>query len=590
MRKALQDRLIWAAGMAMIALMALKAGPILDGRMVSLDDYTRLQQVRDLLAGQDWHDVDQSRFLSPEGGEMHWSRIPDLFLSGLILLFRFFVNDQLAERLAVIVWPLALLSALLASIATTVRRIGGGRAGVIAAFFLFGAGAASLQYPPGRIDHHGLIAVLLLTALNTLFVRQPDLRAGLIAAASLCIALSVAIESLPFAAIVIAAVGLLWVLRGHCDQLRLAAFGAGLLVFGALAYWLDAPGVGAQRAVCDAYGQGHYTALVVGGAGLVVLGVFGGLLETWALRLVAGGALGGVVIASVWMIAPACFGSPYSDVGDLMNEMWLSQVGEARSLPALWRAEPHVAFAGFGVAASAFGAAVWMRFRAAGQDEFAWSILTLLIALGIILMAWQIRAVTMTHILASAAAGAAIGAQFSVWVKKRGAPPLLHLAALALVLSPVSWSRLGELVATPAPQQEETPRLAPQACYDPAAFKPLGALAPAVMFSQIDLGPAVLAQTHHAILSAPYHRNLRGIENTIMVYLSPAHEARERLDAMGADYVVVCPASEAAYGFHKRAPEGLSADMQAGRLPEWLEPVALEGAEPLELYRIKSVD
>ncbi|MEO1100613.1 MAG: hypothetical protein AAFW65_02085, partial [Pseudomonadota bacterium] len=342
MAKALQDRLVWAAGIAMLALMAAKLGPAWQGGLTAQDDYMRLQQVRDLLAGQAWFNVDQSRFLTPEGGDMHWSRIPDIFIGGLILVFDLFTDRATAERLMAIVWPLTLLSALLATLAVSVRRIGGGRAGIIAAFFLFGASASSLQYLPGRIDHHGLIALLLLTAVNALMNREASPKSGLVAAAVLCTALSIAIESLPFTAVLIAAFGLLWVVRGHLEAPRLAAFGAGLVVFGSVFYVFDAPGFSAARAVCDAFGQGHMTALAIGGVGLAALGVFGGAMASWRTRLLAGGVLGGLVLVAVWQVAPACFGSPYRDIGDLMNEMWLSRVGEARSLPALWKVSPNV--------------------------------------------------------------------------------------------------------------------------------------------------------------------------------------------------------------------------------------------------------
>lgn len=589
MAKALQDRLVWAAGIAMVALMAAKLGAVWQGGLTAQDDYMRLQQVRDLLAGQAWFNVGQSRFLTPEGGDMHWSRLPDIFIGGLVLFFDLFTDRATAERLTAIVWPLTLLSALLSTLAVTVRRIGGGRAGIIAAFFLFGTSASSLQYLPGRIDHHGLIALLLLTAVNALMNREASPKSGLVAAAALCAALSVAIESLPFTAVLIAAFGLLWVVRGHLEAPRLAAFGAGLAVLGLVFYILDAPGLGAARAVCDAFGQGHMTALAIGGVGLAWLGVFGGALASWQVRLLAAAALGALVLIAVWQVAPACFGSPYRDISDLMNEMWLSRVGEARSLPALWSASPNVVIAGFGVAVAALAAAIWMRVRASEESRLSWTVLSALIIVGIALTSWQIRALTMTHILASAAGGAAIGLLFSQWIEKRGVPPLLMLAAAAFALSPVTWSRIGA-IAAPDPveaQEEGTPRAL---CYTPSAYAPLRTLEPAAIFSQIDLGPPILAHTDHSILSAPYHRNLQGIEDTLTIFLGSSDEALTRLNEKGAAYVLACPAAERVAGLAERAPAGFSADMQNDRRPDWLQPVELDGLAPLELYRITDPD
>lgn len=589
MGKALQDRLVWAAGIAIVALMAIKLGQVWDGGLMAQDDYMRLQQVRDLLGGQSWFNVDQSRFLTPEGGAMHWSRLPDIFIGGLVLLFDVFTDRATAERLTAIVWPLMLVSGVLATLAVTVRRIGGGRAGIIAAFFLFGTSASSLQYLPGRIDHHGLIALLLLTAVNALMNRNASPKSGLIAAAALCAALSIALESLPFTVVLIAAFGLLWVVRGHLEAPRLAAFGAGLAVLGSAFYLIDAPGADAARAVCDAFGQGHMMALAIGGVGLAALGVFGGAMASWQERLLAGGTLGALTLIAVWLVAPACFGSPYSDISDLMREMWLSRVGEARSLPALWQASPNVVIAGFGVAIAALLAAIWMRVRAGEESRLPWTLLSALIIVGIALTSWQIRALTMTHILASASGGAAIGLLFSQWVQQRGVPPLLMLAAAAFALSPVTWSRIGAIAAPDMVDAQED-SAARALCYTPSAYAPLRTLDPAVIFSQIDLGPPILAHTDHWILSAPYHRNLQGIEDTLTIFLGSSDDARIRLKEKGAGYVLACPAAEAIAGLGKRAPDGFSADMQNNRHPDWLERVELEGLAPLELYRITDTD
>ena len=52
------------------------------------DDNLRMSQVRALLAGQDWFDLRQHRLTPPLGIDVHWSRLVDLPLAGLILLLR----------------------------------------------------------------------------------------------------------------------------------------------------------------------------------------------------------------------------------------------------------------------------------------------------------------------------------------------------------------------------------------------------------------------------------------------------------------------------------------------------------------------
>ena len=87
------------------------------------DDNMRLMQVRALLAGQDWFDLRQYRLNPPGGLDIHWSRLVDLPIAGLILLLQPFVGTPWAERLACGVAPLLPLGVAMGGLAFTVRRL-----------------------------------------------------------------------------------------------------------------------------------------------------------------------------------------------------------------------------------------------------------------------------------------------------------------------------------------------------------------------------------------------------------------------------------------------------------------------------------
>ena len=70
------------------------------------DSFLRLVQVRDLLAGQGWFDLVQHRMDPPGGALIHWSRLIDAPIAGLILLGNLFGDG---ERFALTAWPLLLL-------------------------------------------------------------------------------------------------------------------------------------------------------------------------------------------------------------------------------------------------------------------------------------------------------------------------------------------------------------------------------------------------------------------------------------------------------------------------------------------------
>ena len=87
------------------------------------DDNMRLMQVRAWLAGQPWYDLRNYRLNPPVGFDIHWSRIVDLPIAGLILFFRLFTSNFWAERLACGIAPLLPLSIAMLGVAATVRRL-----------------------------------------------------------------------------------------------------------------------------------------------------------------------------------------------------------------------------------------------------------------------------------------------------------------------------------------------------------------------------------------------------------------------------------------------------------------------------------
>ncbi|MDQ2763034.1 MAG: AcrB/AcrD/AcrF family protein, partial [Pseudomonadota bacterium] len=128
------------------------------------DDNMRLAQVRALLNGQGWYDLRQYRLSPPGGFDIHWSRIVDLPMAGMILLFRPFVGTGEAERLACGIAPLLPLSIAMVGLAATVRRLVSPVAWPLAIVFLVGCTATMLMFMPDRVDHHGWqLAMLSLT-------------------------------------------------------------------------------------------------------------------------------------------------------------------------------------------------------------------------------------------------------------------------------------------------------------------------------------------------------------------------------------------------------------------------------------------
>jgi hypothetical protein len=87
------------------------------------DDNMRIMQVRGLLHGQGWYDLRNYRMNPPFGANIHWSRLVDLPIAGLILGLRPFLGGPGAERWAVAIAPMLPYLLLLFGLALTVRRL-----------------------------------------------------------------------------------------------------------------------------------------------------------------------------------------------------------------------------------------------------------------------------------------------------------------------------------------------------------------------------------------------------------------------------------------------------------------------------------
>ena len=137
----------------------------------------------------------------------------------------------------------------------------------------------------------------------------------------------------------------------------------------------------------------------------------------------------------------------------------------------------------------------------------------------------------------------------------------------------------------PAAVPPVRPASAGAPCDTRCSFAAVGALPPAEILTTIDVGPSLLAMTHHSILAAAYHRNDKPMAELIRAFTgdpSVAHAiaARHRIG-----YVLIEPQSNEAELYQSLGPNGLMAGLRRGRAPAWLQPVPLGGSE-FRLWRV----
>src|SRR6476619_4024020 len=157
------------------------------------DDNMRIMQVRALLHGQGWFDLRQYRMNPPFGANIHWSRLVDLPIAGLILGLRPLLGGPAAERWAVAIAPLLPYLLLLFSLGLTARRLIDRRAYPLLFIAMFFAGSTNGMFMPTRIDHHGWQLALL--ALSVAAMADPNkVRGGLTLGIATALSLSIGLE------------------------------------------------------------------------------------------------------------------------------------------------------------------------------------------------------------------------------------------------------------------------------------------------------------------------------------------------------------------------------------------------------------
>ncbi len=556
-----------------ITLVALNWQTSLLLNLGDTDDNMRLMQVRNWLAGQGWFDLQQYRMGPPEGFSMHWSRLVDLPIAGIIVTATPIIGRPMAEALAVALAPLLTMAAAMAAMAIVAARLIESRAVVPAVLLLIAVSTQALG--PTRIDHHGWQLVFTITMLAGLADRQ-QWRGGLVTGLAAAAGLAIGLEILPH---IVAAAGLTvarWIfdpaqalrLRG----LGLSIGGGTLLAFGAFV----APqnyGIG----YCDALSPVWLSAALAGGA-LALLLPFAGRLPLPARAAIAatGGAGIALALLGVW---PACAAGPYGSIDPELQRSWLGRIIEAQ--PLLSRGAPTVIGYGVLLAAALGGAAI--RWRQAGdRDESAgWLGYALFVLTSSALVIWQIRAGQLAIVLVIPGALALL---FDLLPRVRAAQTRLPPAAGRWILF-ATIAGLGLLAWKPPFAQQEAQvgvKTDGQQCSDARALAVLNQFPKRYILAEMDLGPAILVHTRHSVLSGPYHRNTEAVRDTLRFWNGTASTSGAIALRRGVDFVLACKRPLPAERTHTLS-EGLS----AGMAPDWLVPIALPEKSPLRLYRLR---
>lgn len=578
------------SGLVIAALLVLARGRLALS-LGDTDDAMRLAIVRGLMSGETtWFHPHLARVQPPLGLDMHWSRLVDGGIAGLAGLLGALLPAAAAETAARMAWPLAWIFPVVLAAISMARRLGGTAALAPAAILLVLDLLLYLQFWPGRIDHHNIQIAMALIAVAG--AGAGGTGGGIVAGLSTAFGLAVGLEALPFLALAGAALAARF-LADPTEAPGARAYALSLVSAVSLFVLAQTPPPRLTTSACDALAANLWAALAVAGLGLLAA-ITLTRRQSLARRF---GALAGVGLAALTVylaLDPACVRGPLGDADARLKAVWLDQVSEMKPLFAhFWRDRSDLAATSLMLMLGGAAAWLWLTPRALvdaarsrtlpslSASDITWILQGLAFLLGLAVALSAQRMASYANWFALPLIAAALGR-----IASRPHPRAALIAtALAVAVSqPVTLALLSAFPGWPNPAQDARAAAA-NLCVAPKALAPLAALPRGLVLADVDLGPYILAETRHSVVSAPYHRMPGGIlaAHDALAAGPGADQAAAR--RLGATYILTCPARASQVNHKGLGPQSLQARLDRGETPGWLKRLSTP-AEPLQTFRV----
>lgn len=543
------------------------------------DDILRLVQVRDLLAGQGWFDLSQTRIDPLREVPMHWSRLVDVPLALVIGVLTPIIGQAWAENFAVIAVPLATLMVAMTFAGLVAVRLFGRETGGWAVLV---AGMMPLlihQFQPLRIDHHGWQIACFAAAFFGMAERRRG-RGPLIAGVAMAAGLTISIEMLPLAAFVGAVFALRWLRDTHA-RLALTRYlqslaGSLVLLYLATRGW---PG---SSLYCDAISPAHLGFFLVAALGTTVLRYTRPLPP---LAMIAGfGVVGVAGVAMFGWASPACLGTPFGSLDPVVRDFWYINVSEGRPI---WEQDMAILIP-FAQLLFAFAIAVLLWSRAPRDVRGWWLEFLLLFAGTLVLGTLVARSLAFASLLATIPFSWLLGSALHR-LRTAGAAVTKFAVALATlaILLPMAPVALAHNLAPTGADTIRTTGIAKSSCDLQRSARSLRGLPRGTVFAPLDIGPTILLETDHRVIATGHHRAEAAMRDVIATFVAGEAVSRAIVDAYGADYLVLCSDLVEPSIYARRGGErSFAKRLLDGDTPGWLAPVETGGPDSFRVWRV----
>lgn len=549
------------------------------------DDQLRMVQLRDFLGGQSWFDNTQYRLNAPEGAPMHWSRLIELPLALVVLLAAPLLGQPGAEMLAGTMIPLMCFGLVAFMLGRIAMHFAGPIAGGFAVVMTMVSPAIAMQLRPMRIDHHGWQLVCAALTLWTLF--WPSARkAGVFMGLAMAIWLHISLEGAPAAAAFFGILGWRWAVAGEGAQ----RLGWAVLVFTAaslvLFFGTQTSGLSAPN-YCDTISPAHIYAIVAAGILIAPPALFLNLGK-W-LRFGAVIAAGSAAAVIYLNASPDCARGAFATMDPVVRTYWYEMVREG--LPA-WHQKWGTAVLMLSVPVVGILTLATLVIRGNSEQRASYFAMAFLGAYTFLLALLVFRTVSVATLVAIpvvAIGMAKLLSRFKTETVPARRVGLVALMAFMLVPGPYFAQILKLLAPETAKDQIVSAKengSKEKQCESNESVGSLAKLDRANILAPFDIGPKILLNTPHRVVASSHHRNEKAMRDHIDMYRLPAKQAKFIIQRRKVTHIVACIDEAEMQGYSERNPDGLWAQLEKGKTPDWLEAMPDMG-KSLKVWRVR---
>lgn len=563
------------------------------------DDAMRMVTVTDLVNGQNWQDQIEHRDNTPYGASMHWSRLVDAPIAGLVLLLRPFAGAA-ATDWAALVWPVMLLLPLFLLSVALSRRLAGPEGELPGMALPILALPVVVEFLPGRVDHHNVQILLTLALVYCTLAGRTSLGWAMVAGAVAASSIAIGVETIATVVVAVVAFGLFWVVDPRAGRRPLIGFAVAFPLAMLAHFLLASPPALYWTVACDALSFTYVSSAALAGGAMGGAAWLGSRLGRPSHRLALIGGLGALAGAAALALSPACIGGPYAQVPSELANAFFPVVKEAQDVLVRFADDPALTIAFVGAPLAAVVIGVVAACKARGDQRVDWLVLLGYAAAGLIVTAMQIRGARFAGALAVPAGAWLIVSMRERFFAGRNTARLAGLLASWLLFAGVLHFGVGSAIAGALGNVEYNTALrrasyvefdkghgdSPRAlCFNARNYGALAALPKGRIMTPIDTGALILRYTPHSVTGAGYHRNHDGMLDTFHFFNSDEATARAIAAARGLDYVAVCKAIPEFHELDRAGPTSFTRTYAAGGSWSWLVPLS-DPSAVLQIYRI----